>query len=339
MQSPLHCCCCRCGVADLSGITLVTGATGFIGRAVALRLAAAGVPVRLAVRDPANVDLRYADVVRIANIDALTDWTEALHGVDAVVHCAARVHALRDPAKDPLAAFRAINRDGSARLAEEAARAGVRRFVFISTIGVNGAETTGLPFTPADSPRPHSPYAVSKHEAEQALKAIDCSSGLGVVVIRPPLVYGPNAPGNFGTLLRAMQAGLPLPLGAISNRRAFIFVENLVDLIVQTLSHEAASGKTLLVSDGLDISTTRFLQLVAHAMSRPARLIPVPGTWVRAALTALGRADVGQQLCGSLEIDIEDTKRLLGWEPPTGTQEALVRATQHFGPGNEGSVT
>ena len=314
----------------MSGLVLVTGANGFVGRAVVDRLVADAAPVRAAVRRVGATFPAPVAIVATGEIDAATRWGAALEGVAAVVHCAARVHRLGDRAGDPLAAFRAVNREGTVNLAKQAAAAGVRRFVFISSIGVNGAETFGRPFGADDAAAPHSPYAVSKHEAELALAGIGAETGLGVTVLRPPLVYGPNAPGNFATLLRAVHRGWPLPFGAIHNRRSFVAIDNLVDLIALVLRHEAAPGKTFLVSDGEDLSTTELLRRTAHALGRPARLIPVPASWLRAAAGLLGRRELGQRLCGSLQVDISATRESLGWQPPVAVNAALVTTTQHF---------
>lgn len=314
----------------MSGLVLVTGAGGFVGRAVVERLISDGFFVRAAVRRVAAPQPVQAAVIEVGEIVAKSDWRAALEGVEAIVHCAARVHHLRDSAEDPLAAFRAVNRDATVNLARQAASAGVRRFVFISSIGVNGAETFGRPFGANDTPAPHSPYAISKHEAEQALRQIGAETGLGVTMLRPPLVYGPNAPGNFATLLRAVQRGLPLPLGAIHNRRSFVAIDNLVDLIALTLRHEAAPGMTLLASDGEDLSTTDLLRRTARALGRPSRLVPVPASLLRAAAALLGRPELGQRLCGSLQVDISATREALGWQPPVSVNEALVTTAQHF---------
>ncbi len=314
----------------MNGRVLVTGASGFVGAAVVARLSADGVPVRASLRRPAARAFDVAvESVSVGAIDATTDWRAALDGVGAVVHCAARVHHRRDTAADPLMAFRAVNRDGTARLARQAAEAGVRRFVCISSIGVNGAETFGTPFRADDTPAPRSPYAVSKHEAEAELARIAAATSLEVVLIRPPLVYGPGAPGNFATLLRALERGWPLPLGAIRNRRSFVAIGNLVDLIVLTLGHPAASGQTFLVSDGEDLSTTGLLRRTAAALGTPARLLPFPQAAVRRGLIWAGRAELGQRLCGSLEVDIRATCRQLAWRPPICVDDALVDTARH----------
>ena len=314
----------------MTGPVVVTGASGFVGRAVVARLAAEGVAVRAAVRRAGVGFPNGVEVVAGADLDRIDAWSDARGGAAAVVHCAARVHRLDDDEADPMAAFRRANRDATAALARAAAAAGVPRFVFVSSIGVNGAETTDRPFRADDPPAPASPYAVSKHEAETELAAIVAELGLGVVVVRPPLVYGPNAPGNFATLLRALDRGVPLPLGAIRNRRSFVAVDNLADLIAVLVRHPAATGQTFLVSDGEDLSTTELLRRTARALGRPARLVPVPQALLRGVLAALGRAELGQRLCGSLAIDLGPTCARLGWRPPVGVDAALAAAAQRF---------
>ena len=314
----------------MTGPVVVTGASGFVGRAVVERLVADGVRVRAAVRGDTLPFAPTVEVMPVGELCPGDGWEAALRGADAVVHCAARVHRLADDAGDPLAEFRRVNRDGTAALARRAAAAGVRRFVFISSIGVNGAQTFAEPFRAEDTPAPHSPYAVSKYEAEAELARVASESDLEVVRIRPPLVHGPGAPGNFAALLRAVDRGLPLPLGAIHNRRSFVAIGNLVDLIVLALHHPAAPTRVWLVSDDEDLSTPELIRGMARALGRPARLVPVPSGWLRLALRLAGRADTGQRLCASLVLDVADTRRLLGWQPRIGVQAALVDAARHY---------
>ena len=322
---------------NLRAPVLVTGAAGFVGGAVVRGLRDRGWAVRAAVR-ALSAGHHEDRTIAVGDIGPLTDWSRALAGASAIVHCAARVHQLHDASDDPLGAFRKTNVAGTLALAVNAARSGVRRFVFISSIGVNGAETTGTPFRAGDAPAPHSPYAVSKHEAEIGLHAIATETAMEIVVVRPPLVYGPGAPGNFAALLRAVKRGWPLPFGAIHNRRAFIAIDNLVDFVATALAHPAPLSGTFLVSDGEDISTSDLLRRTASALGHPARLLAVPARWIRGAASAVGRAELGQRLCGSLEVDIESSCIALGWRPPVKIDEALVRTTQHFH-GGEQSAT
>ena len=308
----------------MTGRVLVTGASGFVGRALVAHLVAGGVPVRGAVRRRPGALPRGVDIVEVGDIGGATDWSAALAGIDTVVHCAARVHQLSDASTDPLAAFREVNREGTLALGRAAARSGASRLVFLSSIGVNGAETFGRAFCAEDAPAPCSAYAISKREGEDGLRAIGREAGLKIVVVRAPLVYGPGAPGNFAALLRAVKRGFPLPLGAIANQRSLVSIYNLVDLIRNCTRHDRAAGQTLLVSDGEDLSTTDLLRRTAKAFGVRPRLLPVPTSWLRLATDIAGRPEIGQRLCGSLQIDISATRERLAWSPPMSVDEALA---------------
>ena len=311
---------------------LVTGATGFVGKGVLERLSRGAFLTTAVVRHKV-IDLSPClKSFYVESLQGNTDWSSALTGRDAVVHCAARVHVMNDNAPDPLLAFREVNFHGTMNLARQSANAGVRRFVFISSIGVNGGETFERPFSADDVVAPHSSYAVSKYEAELALNGLAAETGIEVAIIRPPLVYGTDAPGNFGSLMRWLQRGLPLPLGAIYNQRSLVSLDNLADLIVTCLTHPAAANQTFLVSDGEDVSTTELLRRMGRAMGRSARLIPVPASWLKLAAAMVGKADVAQRLCGSVQGDIEKTRRLLGWSPPVSLDEGLRRAAGMHNP-------
>ena len=310
---------------------LVTGANGFVGRAVCAEVAARGLTVGAATRSPCRFPGETENIV-VGDIDANILWGAALDGRQAVVHAAARVHVMADTAANPLDEFRRVNVQGTMNLARQAAAAGVQRFVFISSIGVNGAETSQQPFGAQDVPAPHSPYAVSKYEAELGLQELAAETEMEVVIIRPPLVYGSCAPGNFGSLMRWLQRGIPLPLGAIHNQRSLVALDNLVDLIVTCLTHPAAANQTFLVSDGQDVSTTELLRRMGQAMNRPARLIPVPAGLLTQAAALLGKGDMAQRLCGSLQVDIEKTRTLLGWQPPLTLDQGLKKAAEDSAP-------
>lgn len=305
--------------------TLVTGITGFVGMALAHRLTADDVAVRGAVRREVEAKGAF-EPVHVGSVNGVTDWKDALAGVDSIVHLAARAHVLDEQETNPLEAFRRVNMEGTLKLARQAAEAGVRRFVFMSSIGVNGNETA-RPFNEIDVPAPTEPYAVSKWEAERGLRELASKASLDLVIIRPPLVYGPGAPGNFGSLLRWVHKGVPLPLGAVTqNRRSLVGLHNLVDLIVTCLEHPGAAGETFLVSDGEDVSTAGLLRKVGDALERPARLVPVPVWILRAAATALGKREMARRLLGSLQVDASKAREVLGWVPPVSLDEGLRRA-------------
>lgn len=303
---------------------LATGANGFVGSVVmdALRSRGDMEPVGLVRRRPEGA---AGDLQACGDLEAVSDWRPFLEGVDAVVHCAARAHVLRDEVEDPLAVFRRVNVDATLRLARHAAEAGVRRFVFVSSIGVLG-RSQERPFRFSDPAHPEEPYAISKWEAEQGLWALARETGMEVVVVRPPLVYGPGAPGNFGQLLKWVAKGVPLPLGAVDNRRSLVALDNLVDLLLRCVEHPAAAGETFLAADGEDVSTTELLRRVARAMDRRARLVPMPPGVLRAGARLVGKGEMARRLLDSLQVDIAHTRERLGWEPPVSLDEGLRRA-------------
>lgn len=311
---------------------LVTGATGFIGSALLTSLGAGHAwKVRGAVRRPSPNTVGRPDLVSVGDLAGDTDWGVAISGVNAIVHTAARVHLLEDRATASLAEYRRINVRSTLNLARQAVASGVRRFVFLSSIKVNG-ESTPLdrPFNADDPPKPNDAYAVSKHEAEQGLRQLGKETGLEVVIIRPVLVYGPGVKANFLSMMRWLNKGLPLPLGAVHNARSLVALANLVDLIRTCVQHPAAPNQTFLVSDAEDLSTPDLLRRTSAAMGRPVRLIPVPEFVLRSAATIIGKAEVGERLCGSLRVDIGKTQRLLGWTPPVGVDQALKETARYF---------
>lgn len=305
---------------------LVTGAGGFIGKAVSQRLFK-DYSVRLASRylNVARPNDLSVDTVLSPDLGSNGNWTEALKEVNVVIHLAALAHLTNNPKANPLTEFRRINAEGTLELARQAVSIGVKRFVFVSSIGVNGNENS-IPFTEVDIPDPIEPYAVSKLEAEDGLRQIANRSNMGVVIIRPPLVYGSNAPGNFGSLLRWVKSGVPLPLGAINNKRSFVALDNLVDLIITCLDHPAAANQTFLAGDGEDLSTTELLKRVALALGKPSRLIPVSVGVLQWTASILGKKAMMQRLCGSLQVDISKARNVLGWTPPITVEEGLRRA-------------
>jgi len=310
---------------------LVTGATGFIGRRLSQILLNADRKVRFAVRDKSRIKIPFVNqcAVEISEIDSCTSWQSILAGVRTVVHLAARAHVLHDTSRDPLAEFLSVNVDGTVNLARQAINAGVERFVFISSIGVNG-NISITPFTEGDPPDPQEPYAISKWEAEKRLQEITSKSEMEITIIRPPLVCGPDAPGNFGNLLRWVNRGVPLPLGAIYNRRSLVVLDNLVDFILTCIDHPAAANQTFLVSDGEDISTTELLYRSGRAMGRSTRLIPVPMFLLKPAAMMFGEKDMVQRLCGSLQVDISKAREVLNWVPPISLNEGIARAALPF---------
>lgn len=234
---------------------------------------------------------------------------------------------MSDTAADPLDEFRRVNVQGTLNLARQAAAAGVKRFAFVSSIKVNGESTQlGAPFKADDVPAPNDAYGLSKMEAEHGLREIALQTGIDVVIIRPPLVYGPGVKANFAAMMRWLRRGAPLPLGAIHNQRSLVALGNLVDLIVTCLMHPAAANQTFLVSDGEDVSTTELLRRMGNALGREARLLPVPASWLKMTAALLGRQDVAQRLCGNLQVDISKARTLLGWRPPVSVGEGLRRA-------------
>jgi len=311
--------------------TLVTGATGFVGGRLLQSLCQDGGRVVVAAVRSSNAALPTGiATVLVEGLGPATNWTLALEGVDVVVHCAARAHVMNEAAADPLTVYRQVNVEGTANLARQAAAAGVRRFVFLSSIKVNGEFTKmGTPFAADDVPGPEDPYGISKHEAEELLRKIAAETGMEVVIIRPPLVYGPGVKANFKSMLHWLARGVPLPLAAVTeNRRSLVALDNLVDLIITCIDHPAAANQTFLVADGEDVSTAALLQRMAHAMDRKARLFPVPVWMLESAAALLGKRDVARRLCGSLQVDIQQTRQRLGWAPPIGLNEGLRRAVQ-----------
>ena len=309
---------------------LLTGATGFVGAALIERLARVGDGrVRACTRDAKAVFAHGAEAFVIDGLSAATSWDRAFDAVDVVVHAAARVHVMNETAADPLQEFRRVNVDGTLHLARCAARAGVRRFVFISSVKVNGEETRpGQAFSETDMPAPLDPYGVSKWEAEQGLFALAQETGMEVVVIRPPLVCGPGVGANFLSMMRWLRRGVPLPLGAIHNRRSLVALDNLADLVALCTQHPAAANQVWMAADGEDMSTSQLLRRMGQALGRPARLLPVPAWLLGACCTLIGKAGFARRLCGSLQVDSSKAQRELGWVPPLTVDEGLRRAAR-----------
>ena len=303
---------------DQLELVLVTGAAGFIGSALCNRLADHGVPVRRATRRPGP----QSDLA--ADLGPDTDWRPAVEGVTHVVHLAGRAHVLSEHSSDPLAEFRRVNTAGTLTLARAAAEAGARRFLFMSTAGVHG-RVAGRILTEDDPFSPATPYAVSKAEAEQGLS--DLGGPMEVVTLRPPLVYGPGAPGNFGRLVRLVGRGVPLPLGSATGRRSFVYVANLVDAIIAGLTGPG-QGEALCVTDGTDLTSAELVERVAAALGRRSRLVPVPQVLVETAARLAGRSDDADRLFGAFQLDTSKIGHLLGWSPPFTLDEGITRTVQ-----------
>jgi len=310
---------------ESSELVLITGASGFVGAALMQRLTIEGRHAYAAIRT-------VAPNARLApDLSADANWLPLLQGIDVVVHTAARVHIMNDKAADPLAAFRETNVAGTLALARQAAETGVRRFIFISSIKVNGEETApDTAFSAADIPAPIDAYGISKAEAEAGLQQIARDTGMQVVIIRPPLVYGPGVKANFQSMMRWLQRGIPLPFGSIQNKRSLVALDNLVDLITICIDHPAAANQIFLAADGDDMSTPELLRRVAAALGTTAKLFPVPTSMLTGAAHLIGKPAIAQRLCSSLQVDISAARQLLGWQPPLTVDEGLRQTAQWF---------
>lgn len=309
---------------------LLTGSTGFVGSALLAELKKLpDFRVVAAVRSAASP--ASDDVVVVGNIDGTTDYSSALNGVDVVVHAAARAHIMRDEVSDPLAEYRKVNVEGTLNLAKQAVAAGVKRFVYISSIKVNGESTTGLPaFTESDSVKPEDPYGVSKQEAEEGLRLLAQETGLEVVIIRPPLVYGPGVKANFLSLLKLSATGLPLPFGAVNNHRSMVYVGNLVSFIIRCIQHPAAANQTFFVSDGEDVSLRNLVTYIRLCLGRSPRLLPVPVGLFKLAGALTGKRGMVDRLVGDLQVDSSKARSLLGWVPPYTVEQGIAATVADF---------
>ncbi|WP_026006130.1 UDP-glucose 4-epimerase family protein [Moritella dasanensis] len=313
---------------------LVTGSSGFIGKRVLDVANAKGWHCLAQVRNATinnTVAEEAIEKVIVPSINAATDWSRALKGVECIVHCAARVHQMKESEADALVAYSDVNTLGTLQLAHQAAELGVKRFIFLSSIKVNGEFTdAGYPFSVQANQSPTDPYGKSKYDAEIGLKKIAEETGLEVVIIRPPLVYGPGVKANFQSMMSWVKKGIPLPLGAINNQRSLVFIDNLVDLILTAAEHRNAVNGTFLVSDDNDISTTQLLNTVAMAMNKSSRLLPTPMSWIKLATTLIAKPQIFQRLCGNLQVDISDTKNRLNWTPPVSFEVGIKKTVDSF---------
>jgi nucleoside-diphosphate-sugar epimerase len=308
---------------------LLTGASGFVGKAILKTAQKRGLRIRPVFRSMHSAK-DHLEAVLVPKLDGVTDWSQALKGVDLVIHAAARTHVMRDDEHDPLAEYFRVNVAGTLNLARQAVEAGVRRFVFISSIKVNGEVTLpGHPFTPEDATAPKDAYGLSKAEAEAQLKQLAHETGMEVTIIRPPLVYGPGVTGNFGSLISCVRRGLPMPLGGVShNKRSLVGLDNLVDLILVCGEHPKAANQIFLISDGEDLSTSELVRKIGTALGRPARLFWLPAGVIVLVAWLIGKERVSQRLLGSLQVDIRKTCELLDWKPSVAVDEGLRGAME-----------
>jgi nucleoside-diphosphate-sugar epimerase len=313
---------------------LVTGANGFVGQHLCAALTAQGYKVLGAVRPAADVShlasLRGLELLPVASYDDAASYAWRLRDLDAVVHLAARVHVMREKAPDPLAEFRHVNVETTRALANAAAGAGVRRFIYVSSVKVNGESTGARPFEADDAPGFVDAYGQSKWEAEETLREVASARGMEWSVVRPPLVYGPGVRGNFLALMQLLRRGLPLPLGAVKNSRSMVNVFNLVDLLRTMIEHPDAAGQRFLVKDGEDVSTSQLVRSISAGMMRHARLVPVPTRLLVAAGRLLGRGEAIDRLCSSLVLNTEKTARELGWSAPVSFTSGIGRTCEWF---------
>lgn len=307
---------------------LVTGANGFIGSALMKRLAVDNRFIgRGAIRFQANTPNPPDEYLYTPALGKKGDWSEALQGIRFIVHTAARVQHMPNISTDQLMEYRRINVEGTLHLARQAAYAGVKRFVFLSSIKVNGESTNNRPaFTSKDDPAPQDAYGISKLEAEQALWALATEKRMEVVIIRPPLVYGPGVKGNFSLMMNWVRRGLPLPLGSINNRRSLVALDNLVDLIITCLDHPAAANQVFLAGDNEDLSTAELLCRLGNILERPAKLLSIPPGLLMMTAAILGKQDMAQRLLCSLQVDVSKTRELLDWSPLISVDQGLKKA-------------
>jgi nucleoside-diphosphate-sugar epimerase len=316
---------------EFSGRVVLTGSNGFVGRATLSQFEHFGFEVIRVIRQSERYTAGVTNEIAVAEIGPATNWSGKLDDVSAVIHLAARVHVMSDTVADPLSAFRTVNVEGTLNLARQAATAGVRRFVFVSSVKVNGEGTRpGQAFTELDAPNPQDPYGVSKNEAELGLREIAQATGMEVVIIRPPLVYGPGVKANFAALMKAVRRGIPLPLGAIQNQRSLVALGNLVDFILTCTVHPKAANQTFLVSDGHDLSTPELVRGMAQGAGVKARLLPFPVWALKSGAALAGKREALDRLCGNFQVDIGKARRLLEWVPPLSVDEGLRASAQGY---------
>lgn len=305
---------------------LVTGATGFLGRALISELHVRGDTAPIGAGRSAVLTIDKKRYIQVGELGANTDWSEALSGVEVVIHTAARTHIMSDMSADPLSEYRRVNVDGTLGLAKQALLEGVKRFIFISSIKVNGEGTyNGQKYCAQDKPAPEDPYGISKYETELALSSLAAGTDMEVVVIRPPLIYGPGVKGNFALMIKLVERGLPLPLGGINNQRTLVGLDNLVDLVIQCIDNPMAANQVFLAGDDESVSTSELLRAVGKAMDKPVTLVPIPSSVLSFGAKLAGKKEVARRLLGSLEVDITYTCERLGWRPPYSLSHGLGR--------------
>lgn len=310
---------------------LLTGGTGFVGRPLLEALVTAGYPVVNVTRQSAAIALPGVQSCVIPTLSGDNNWSASLKGVEVIIHSAGRAHIMNETHSNPLQAFREVNVDATLNLARQAAQAGVKRFIFVSSVKVNGEETErNRAFKPSDVPAPLDDYGVSKLEAEQALMALAKQTAMNVVIIRPVLVYGPGVKANFEKMLATVDKGLPLPFRTINNRRSLVFIDNLIDLIRVCIHHPEAANRVFLVSDGEDLSIGQILEKLAVAMNKKSRIFSFPQPLLGLVASMVGKKAFFQRLCGSLQVDIADTRALLGWTPPVSIDEAFAITARSY---------
>jgi len=302
---------------------LVTGATGFIGNSLCETLLKHGHEIVAVTRSQANTDRNITYLHKALTRD--TDWADAFKGVDVIIHLAGRAHVMKDASVDPYQAYADINIHATKHLAEQAALSGVKRLIFLSSVKVNGEQTNGSAFNESAMPQPQDDYGKTKYEAEKVLSHVAKKSGMEVVIIRPPLVYGEGVKANFKSLLKLAQLNIPLPFGAIHNKRSLIYIENLIDFIVLCIDHPNAANQTFLVSDDEDVSTSQLIKHIKDASGKHHLLLPIPQGWLSFMMTLIGKSSLSDRLLGNLQVDITKAKTLLNWRPPFSVKEGITK--------------
>lgn len=309
---------------------LITGANGFVGSALCEKLIERGFETRGAVRKERAVLPAGVDKIAVGDIGAGTEWSEALKGIDCVIHLAARVHVMTERSADPLSEFRKVNVEGTKKLALSAVEAGVKRLVYVSSVKVNGEATFERPFSESDEPNPQDPYGVSKWEAEEALRGISEETGLEVAIVRPPLVYGAGVGGNFVRMLSWISKGIPLPLGSVKNHRSMIYVENLADALIRCATHPNAANEIFLASDRHPVSTPELIRILAGKMGRRSCIVPCPVLLLKLLGKLTGKSPEIERLTGTLVVDTTKIRTKLGWTPPYAMLEGMEKTVAWY---------